>query len=75
MTKNLENIEIEVNELKDKSIPTWEVVIPNKRAIGLIEKVDNRYRATSQKKQQVLYSKTLESSINDLLAYFALHEK
>ncbi len=47
MSKKLENIDIEVNELKGKSLPTWEVVIPNKKSIGLIEKGEGRYRATT----------------------------
>ena len=75
MSKKLENISIEVNELKGKSIPSWEVIIPNKKAIGIIEKVEGRYRATTNKSNNVLFSKILESSINDLLSYFALHEK
>lgn len=75
MSKKLENISIEVNELKGKSIPSWEVIIPNKKAIGIIEKVKGRYRATTNKSNNVLFSKSLESSINDLLSYFALHEK
>lgn len=75
MSKKLENISIEVNELKEKSIPSWEVIIPNKKAIGIIEKVEGRYRATTNKSNNVLFSKSLESSINDLLSYFALHEK
>lgn len=75
MSKKLENISIEVNELKGKSIPSWEVIIPNKKAIGIIEKVEARYRATTNKSNNVLFSKSLESSINDLLSYFALHEK
>ncbi|APT14992.1 DUF2969 domain-containing protein [Lactobacillus jensenii] len=75
MSKKLENISIEVNELKGKSIPSWEVIIPNKKAIGIIEKVEGRYRATTNKSNNVLFSKSLESSINDLLSYFALHEK
>ena len=75
MSKKLENISIEVNELKGKSIPSWEVIIPNKKAIGIIEKVEGRYRATTNKSNNVLFSKSLESSINDLLSYVALHEK
>lgn len=75
MSKKLENISIEVNELKGKSIPSWKVIIPNKKAIGIIEKVEGRYRATTNKSNNVLFSKSLESSINDLLSYFALHEK
>ena len=75
MSKKLENISIEVNELKGKSIPSWEVIIPNKKAIGIIEKVEGRYRATTNKSNNVLFSKSLESSINDLLSHFALHEK
>lgn len=75
MSKKMEHIDVEVNELKGKSIPTWEVVIPNKKSIGLIEKVDGRYRATTTKTSNVLFAKSLESSINDLLSYFALHEK
>ncbi|CCI85451.1 hypothetical protein FC52_GL000418 [Lactobacillus pasteurii DSM 23907 = CRBIP 24.76] len=75
MSKKIENIDVEVNELKGKSIPTWEVIIPNKKSIGIIEKVENRYRATTTKSNNVLYAKSLEGSINDLLSYFALHEK
>lgn len=75
MSKKIQNIEIEVNELKGKNAPTWEVIIPNKKSIGLIEKVDGRYRATTSKTSNILFSKSLESSINDLLSYFALHEK
>ena len=75
MSKKLENIDIEVNELKDKSIPTWEVIIPNKKSIGLIEKSNGKYRATTTKTNNVLFDKSLESSINDLLSYFTLHEK
>jgi hypothetical protein len=75
MSKKSENIEIEVNELRGKTVPSWEVVIPNKKTIGLIEKVDGRYRATSAKTNNVLFAKSLESSINDLLSYFTLHEK
>lgn len=36
MSKKLVNIDVEVNELKGKSVPTWEVIIPNKKSIGLI---------------------------------------
>ncbi|KRL63447.1 DUF2969 domain-containing protein [Lactobacillus psittaci] len=75
MSKKLENIAIEVNELKGQANPSWEIIIPNKKSIGLIEKIDGRYRATTTKTNNVLFSKTLESSINDLLSYFALHEK
>lgn len=75
MSKKIENIDVEVNELKGKSVPTWEVIIPNKKSIGLIEKVEGRYRATTTKTSNVLFAKSLESSINDLLSYFALHEK
>ncbi|AWM73571.1 MULTISPECIES: DUF2969 family protein [Lactobacillus] len=76
MSKKPENINIEINEINGKDNPTWEVVIPQKKkAIGLIEKIDGRYRATTNKTNSVLYAKTLESSINDLLSYFALHEK
>lgn len=75
MSRKPENINVEINELKGKENPTWEVVIPKKKAIGLIEKIDGRYRATTGKTNSVLYSKSLESSINDLLSYFALHEK
>ena len=75
MSKKTQNIDIEVNELKGKSVPTWKVVIPNKKDIGLIEKVDGRYRATTAKTSNILFAKSLESSINDLLSYFALHEK
>lgn len=75
MSKKIENIDVEVNELKGKSVPTWEVVIPNKKSIGLIEKIEGRYRATTSKTNNILFAKSLESSINDLLSYFALHEK
>lgn len=75
MSKKIENIDVEVNELKGKSVPTWEVVIPNKKSIGLIEKIEGRYRATTSKTKNILFAKSLESSINDLLSYFALHEK
>ena len=75
MSRKPENINVEINELKGKENPTWEVVIPNKKAIGLIEKISGRYRAKTGKTNSVLYSKSLESSINDLLSYFALHEK
>ncbi|WEV71496.1 DUF2969 domain-containing protein [Lactobacillus sp. ESL0785] len=75
MSKKPENINIEINEVKGKEIPTWEVVIPNRKTIGLIEKTAGRYRATTMKTNNVLYAKSLESSINDLLSYFALHEK
>ena len=57
MSKKLENISIEVNELKGKSIPSWEVIIPNKKAIGIIEKVEGRYRATTNKSNNVLFFK------------------
>ena len=40
MSRNQENIGIEVNELSGRRVPTWEVVIPKKRQIGLIEQVD-----------------------------------
>lgn len=76
MSKKPETINIEINEINGKDNPAWEVVIPQKKkAIGLIEKIDGRYRATTNKTNSVLYAKTLESSINDLLSYFALHEK
>ncbi|MDF7638783.1 DUF2969 domain-containing protein [Lactobacillus sp. ESL0791] len=75
MSKKAENIDIEVNELKGKNVPTWEVVIPNKKAIGLIEKAEGRYRVTTTKTNKILFAKNFESSINDLLSYFALHEK
>lgn len=75
MSKKTQNIDVEVNELKGKGIPTWEVVIPNKKSIGLIEKIEGRYRATTSKNSYVLFAKSLESSINDLLSYFTLHEK
>ncbi|BDR60373.1 DUF2969 domain-containing protein [Lactobacillus xylocopicola] len=75
MSKKPENINVEINELKGKENPTWEVIIPNKKTIGTIEKGSGRYRATTSKTNNVLYAKSLESSINDLLSYFALHEK
>ena len=49
--------------------------IPNKKSIGLIEKVEGRYRATTSKTSNILFANSLESSINDLLSYFTLHEK
>lgn len=75
MSRKLENISIEVNELKGKTPPTWEVIIPSKKEIGTIEKIDGKYRATTAKSNNVLFAKSLESSINDLLSYFTLHEK
>ena len=75
MSKKTQNIDVEGNELKGKGVPTWEVVIPNKKSIGLIEKIEGRYRATTSKNSYVLFAKSLESSINDLLSYFTLHEK
>jgi hypothetical protein len=75
MSKKPENINIEINEIKGNEMPTWEVVIPRKKKIGTIEKMTGRYRAITSKTNNVLYSKSLESSINDLLSYFALHEK
>ena len=75
MSKKLENIDIEVNELKGKNLPTWEVIIPKKKSIGLIEKVEGRYRATTTKTSNILFANSLESSINDLLSYFTLQEK
>lgn len=75
MSRNQENIGIEVNELKGRKVPTWEVVIPNKKQIGLIEKIEDKYRATTAKSNNVLFSKSLDASINDLLSYFTLHEK
>ena len=64
MSKKLENIDIEVNELKGKNLPTWEVIIPKKKSIGLIEKVEGRYRATTTKTSNILFGNCLESSIN-----------
>lgn len=75
MSRKPENINVEINELKGKENPTWEVIIPNKKTIGIIEKISGRYRATTGKTSSILYSKSLESSVNDLLSYFALHEK
>ena len=37
MSRKLESIDIEVNERKGTSAPTWEVIIPGKRSIGIIE--------------------------------------
>ncbi len=45
------------------------------KSIGLIEKVEGRYRATTSKTSNILFANSLESSINDLLSYFTLHEK
>ena len=75
MSKKLENIDIEFNEINFKNLTTWEVIIHNKKSIGLIEKVEGRYRATTSKTSNVLFANSLESSINDLLSYFTLHEK
>ncbi|MBP2057833.1 phosphoenolpyruvate carboxylase [Lactobacillus colini] len=75
MSRKLESIDIEVNEKKGVANPTWEVIIPGKRSIGVIEQVEERYRAVSSKNKHSLYSKTLESAINELLSYFTLHEK
>ncbi|WP_212780793.1 DUF2969 domain-containing protein [Lactobacillus corticis] len=75
MSKKTENIPVEINELKGRNVPTWEVVIPNRKTIGLIEEINGRYRATTNKTGEELFDKSLESSINTLLAYFALHEK
>ncbi|QNQ82487.1 DUF2969 domain-containing protein [Lactobacillus sp. PV037] len=75
MSRKQQNIEIEVNEKKGVAIPTWEVVIPGKQSIGIIEQVEERYHVTSTKNNHSLYSKTLESAINELLSYFTLHEK
>lgn len=75
MSKKLENIDIEVNERKGSPNPTWEVIIPGKKSIGVIEQVEERYHAVSTKSNHSLYSKTLESAINELLSYFTLHEK
>lgn len=75
MSRKLENIDIEVNERKGSPNPTWEVIIPGKKSIGVIEQVEERYHAVSTKSNHSLYSKTLESAINELLSYFTLHEK
>ena len=75
MSRSQENIGIEVKELKGRSLPTWEVVIPKKKTIGLIEKVEGKYRVTTNKTNSVMFAKTLDAGINDLLAYFTLHEK
>ena len=61
--------------LRAKICQPREVIIPNKKSIGLIEKVEGRYRATTSKTSNVLFANSLESSINDLLSYFTLHEK
>ena len=37
MSRKLESIDIEVNERKGTPMPTWEVIIPGKRSIGIIE--------------------------------------
>ncbi|MDO4912119.1 MAG: DUF2969 domain-containing protein [Lactobacillus sp.] len=75
MSKKPANIQIEVNELKGKKQPTWEVVIPGKASIGIIEEIEGRFRATSTKSTTQLFDKTLEASLNSLLAHYALHEK
>ena len=75
MSRNQENIGIEVNELSGRRVPTWEVVIPKKHQIGLIEQVDGKFRVTSSKSKNVMFTKSLDAGINDLLAYFTLHEK
>ncbi|MGP3254838.1 DUF2969 domain-containing protein [Lactobacillus gasseri] len=74
MSRKLESIDIEVNERKGTPMPTWEVIIPGKRSIGIIEQ-EERYHVVSSKTNHSLYSKTLESAINELLSYFTLHEK
>jgi hypothetical protein len=63
--------------MKEKALlcPTWEVIIPGKRSIGIIEQEEERYHVVSSKTNHSLYSKTLESAINELLSYFTLHEK
>lgn len=75
MSRKLESIDIEVNERKGTPVPTWEVIIPGKRSIGIIEQEEERYHVVSSKTNHSLYSKTLESAINELLSYFTLHEK
>lgn len=44
-------------------------------SIGIIEQEEERYHVVSSKTNHSLYSKTLESAINELLSYFTLHEK
>ena len=75
MSRKLESIDIEVNERKGTATPTWEVIIPGKRSIGIIEQEEESYHVVSSKTSHSLYSKTLESAINELLSYFTLHEK
>lgn len=75
MSRKLESIDIEVNERKGTPMPTWEVIIPGKRSIGIIEQEEERYHVVSSKTNHSLYSKNLESAINELLSYFTLHEK
>ena len=75
MSRKLESIDIEVNERKGTATPTWEVIIPGKRSIGIIEQEEERYHVVSCNTSRRLSSKTLESAINELLSYFTLHEK
>ena len=75
MTRKLESNDIEDNERKGTATPTCEVIIPGKRSIGIIEQEEERYHVVSSKTSHSLYSKTLESAINELLSYFTLHEK
>lgn len=74
MSKGIKNINIEVNELTNKKVPSWEVVIPNVRTLGIIEQKEKNFHTTMQSNQQMIVSKTLEAAINDLISYYNLHE-
>lgn len=74
MSKGIKNINIEVNELTNKKVPSWEVVIPNVRTLGIIEQKEKNFHTTMQSDQQMIVSKTLEAAINDLISYYNLHE-
>ena len=73
MSKGIKNINIEVNELTNKKVPSWEVVIPNVRMLGIIEQKEKNFHTTMQSNQQMIVSKTLEAAINDLISYYNLH--
>ena len=74
MSKGIKNINIEVNKITNKEVPTWEVVIPNQKTLGVIEQHDKNFHTTMQADQRAIVSKTLEAAINDLISYYNLHE-
>ena len=63
MSRKLESIDIEVNERKGTATPTWEVIIPGKRSIGIIEQEEERYHVVSSKTSHSLYSKDRKSVV------------